>query len=321
MHRTLVTGAGGPAAICFLRAQDAFDGFYMADMDPLAPGLFLVPEDRRVILPAGKAPEFIEHLLDCCRFLGITRLVPTVDAELLPIARQAARFEALGIQLVLSPLEALETCLDKLRLHLRCRRLVPSPATVLAGRAPTATGPWIAKPRSGSGSRGIRMVDASTLASVPADGNWLIQECLPGAEYSVDVLIGPNGEALAAVPRERLRVDSGVATVARTVKDPQLQRLALDAAQLVGIRGVANVQLKRDANGMPKLMEINPRFPGTMALTVEAGANLPKLVMDIAEDKTVTSPEWKETAMVRTFSETFVDPALFAAVDKASEAA
>jgi carbamoyl-phosphate synthase large subunit len=173
------------------------------------------------------------------------------------------------------------------------------------------------KPRIGSGSRGIRQVTVEELHTVPTDGEWLIQELLPGMEYSVDVLIGPSGAELAAVPRERLKVDSGVAVAARTVRDSALQTLAFKAAKAAGIRGVANVQFKRDRNGAPKLMEINPRFPGTMSLTVAAGANLPELVVTIADGQPVVAPQWNEVAIVRTLATHVVDTSFDAALQAA----
>jgi carbamoyl-phosphate synthase large subunit len=114
-----------------------------------------------------------------------------------------------------------------------------------------------------------------------------------------------------------MKVDSGVAVTARTVKDSELEDMAVRAAQLVGIRGVANVQFKRDVNGLPRLMEINPRFPGTMALTVLAGANLPQLRVDIADGKKVDPPKWREIAIVRTLAAHEVDPGAFDALRNA----
>ena len=156
MTPTLITGAGGPAAIGFLRAQPSPEPFYMADMDVHAAGLYLVPAERRLLVPPGHAPDFVDAVLRACALRGITWVVPTVDAELLPLARARARFEEAGIQLVLAPLEALETCLDKLALHRRCEALLPCPATVAGEEAPAGEGPWIVKPRRGSGSRGVR---------------------------------------------------------------------------------------------------------------------------------------------------------------------
>ena len=56
-------------------------------------------------------------------------------------------------------------------------------------------------------------------------------------------------------------------------------------------------------------MEINPRFPGTMPLTVAAGVEMPELALGMAlgEEVHITGA-FSEVAMVRTWSETFMAP-------------
>jgi hypothetical protein len=70
----------------------------------------------------------------------------------------------------------------------------------------------IVKPRAGSGSRGIRLIERrAELEALERDGTLLVQEHLPGPEYSLDVLARADGHVAAVVPRERLKVDSGIA--------------------------------------------------------------------------------------------------------------
>lgn len=314
----LVTGAGGPAAISFMNAVAA-DGhtFIATDMDAHAAGLYLPYVAERALIPAGKSPELVPALLSLCRQHKVDLLVPTVDAELLPIARAASRFADIGVRIAASPVQALERCLDKYLLYRTCCDALLCPSTVVLEPHTQASGDLIAKPRSGSGSRGIRRIQGENVpADLPRDGSYILQSYLPGTEYSVDVYIDRTGEALAAVPRERMKVDSGVAVTARTVRDPALEKAALAAARAVGIRGVANVQLRRDGAGRPRLLEINPRFPGTMPLTVAAGVPMPTMTVEEALGGTLTRPpRFREIAMVRTLAETFLDPALLEHTD------
>jgi len=164
------------------------------------------------------------------------------------------------------------------------------------------------KPRSGSGSRGIRRVErAEELEALPRDGTLLAQELLPGAEYSLDVLARADGHVSAVVPRARLKVDSGIAVTGRTLHDDGLERFARDVAGLIGLTTVANVQVKEDAAGAPALLEVNPRFPGTMPLTIAAGVDMPRLA--IGEALGTPIPEgplpFADIAMVRYFEERF----------------
>ena len=133
----------------------------------------------------------------------------------------------------------------------------------------------------------------------------IIQEYLPGAEFSVDVLSDTRGVVRAAVPRVRLKVDSGIAVAGRTVRDATLQAAAGVVAQRMGLTFVANVQFKRDAAGVPRLLEVNARFPGTMPLTVAAGVNMPRLALDLVRGRALPPNvgEFTEVGIVRTWAD------------------
>lgn len=312
--RILVTGAGGPSAISVWKSLRGAHDLFMADMDPRATGLYLVPPDRRLIVPRGDDPAFAERMLGECGALHIDLLVCAVDAELIPLAQALHRFEALGVRVPLSPLPALALCRDKLALLDRASSVVPVPHYEVVD-ADTAGKPrdfpLFAKPRVSAGSRGADLVKTTAdLLALPTDGSYLLQEWLPGDEYSVDVYLRADGQAIASVPRVRMKTDSGIAVAARTVKLPELSDAAIRVAQAVGIRHVANVQFRRAADGQAKLLEINPRFPGTLPLTAHAGVDIPALL--VAEVSGQPLPEgllpFEERMAVRYWSEQFVDP-------------
>ena len=168
--------------------------------------------------------------------------------------------------------------------------------------------PVIVKPRSGSGSRGIRMIDRrEELEALERDGTQLVQELLPGAEYSLDVIARADGHVAGVVPRERLKVDSGIAVTGRTLHDPQLEHFAREVARLIGLTTVANVQVKLDVTGEPALLEVNARFPGTMPLTIAAGIDMPKLAVGEALGTPIPDGPlpFEDLAMVRYFQERF----------------
>jgi carbamoyl-phosphate synthase large subunit len=319
--RVLVTGVGGPSGVCLLKALAERPVALLAgDIDPYAAGLYLVGAGERAILPRGDREGFAEQLLELCEREAIDVVVPTVDCELIPLAAQRARFEAAGVRLVLAALETLEVCLDKWALHARCHGRVRTPDTVLVDETFDPAGvplPAIVKPRTGSGSRGILRVESvEELDRLERDGTLLVQELLPGAEYSLDVLATRAGRVIAVVPRERLKVDSGIAVTSRTRHDDDLQCIGREVAELIGLTGVANVQVKGDVHGEPALLEVNPRFPGTMALTVASGPDMPWLcVADaLGEELPAETLPFAEIAMVRFFQERFLSFAEIAAL-------
>jgi carbamoyl-phosphate synthase large subunit len=238
------------------------------------------------------------------------------------VALRRDEYAAAGVCLVAAAAETLGVCLDKWALDARCRDHVRVPRTVLADAAfdPAAVAlPVIVKPRSGSGSRGIRRVDArAELEALPRDGTLLVQELLPGAEYSLDVLARADGHVAGVVPRERLKVDSGIAVTGRTLHDDRLERFARTVALRIGLTTVANVQVKLDTSGAPALLEVNARVPGTMPLTIGAGVDMPRLAIGEALGTPIPDGPlpFDDIAMVRYFEERFLPFAEIAELQK-----
>jgi carbamoyl-phosphate synthase large subunit len=306
----LVTGAGGPAAVGFLNlAQRADVDFYAADIDPVASGLYLVPADRRVMLPRGDAPGFATTVREVCHRLQIDVLVPTVDTELLPLAGVRLQLAAAGTALLAAPETTLVACLDKAELARVCAAGCEVPTTAVLIEGTPVPMPSIVKPRAGSGSRGVRLVnEPQDLIGVPRDGSYLVQEYLPGEELSVDVFVRADGVVVSAVPRTRDKVDSGVAVAGRTVADSECVEVATAVARAVGLRGIANVQLRRRADGRPALLEVNPRLPGSLVLTAAAGANLAALALaEVLGEAVPAHVPFREVAMVRFLAEQVVE--------------
>jgi carbamoyl-phosphate synthase large subunit len=246
--------------------------------------------------------------------LGVDVLLPTVDAELRPLARARPAFTAANISLLLAPAGALDVILDKLALARRCAPVVRVPRTEpFDGSADPAswTYPVIVKPRTGSGSRGLMKVgSAAELAALERSPALIVQDFLPGEEYSIDVLADAGGHVVAAVPRLRARVDSGVSVGGRSVHDAELERFGRAAAYATGITYVANVQCKRDSAGNPALVEVNPRMPGTLGLTIASGVDMPRLALAALLGQPIPDTmDFRERAVVRFLDERIIDPA------------
>ncbi|GIG38248.1 ATP-grasp domain-containing protein [Cellulomonas phragmiteti] len=313
MTRVLVTGAGGPAGVAVIRSllRRGDVEVVAADMDRWASALYLVPAGNRRLVPAGRAADFVDVVRAMCARDRIDVLLPTVDVELPRLAAARDTLAAAGTRLASPSLRTLDTCLDKLALAHACTGVVRVPRTELLGTPQALAGwdfPVIVKPRRGAGSRGVRTVaSARELDAVHDDDDLLVQEMLPGQEYSVDVLADSTGHVIAAVPRARLRVDSGVAVAGVTVHDDELVATATAVARAVGLTSVANVQLKRDADGVPALLEVNPRFPGAMPLTIAAGVDMPSITLDDVLGREVPRHlDFVEIANVRYLEDVFL---------------
>ena len=308
--RILITGGGGAAAISLLKSYKKHDyTLFVADIDPMAAGLYLVPASNRLIIPRGDDPSFIGQMKELAKRHAIDVFIPTVDSELFESADHRADFEKNGTSVMVAPADALATCLDKYLLMQEAEDIIPVPKTAVLDESFSLDGwslPLIAKPRSGSGSRGIVLVkSADQLDHISLKGDYIVQEFLPGEEYSVDTLCDMDGKVLAAVPRERMKIDSGIAVAAKTVKHPELIDYASKIAEHLGLTFTSNVQFRFSSDGVPKLLEINARFPGTMPLTVSAGIDMPLLSMKMIEGEVFKKEDldFSEIAVVRFLEE------------------
>ena len=229
-----------------------------------------------------------------------------------PLARARGEYAAAGIELMLAPERALDLTLDKLALARCCAGHVHVPRTECFDAALDPASwdyPVMLKPRTGSGSRDISVVaSARELAALERSAEFIVQEYLPGEEYSIDVLADTSSHVIAAVPRVRSRVDSGVSVAGRTLHDPELEHLGATVASVTGLTYIANVQARRDVAGRPALLEVNPRAPGALPLTMASGVDMPRLALDALRGLPVPEHvDFHEMAMVRFLEERFMD--------------
>jgi carbamoyl-phosphate synthase large subunit len=321
--RILVTSAGEHAGVAFIRRILAAGTaeIVAADVNGYAAGLYLVPAERRFLIPPGDDLGFGEAIAFLCTVAGIDVVVPMGDTELLPLARARDSFDAAGVALLLAPAETLAICLDTLRLVHHCAAAgiaVPATAPVDPTFDPAgwAGAPCVVRPRAGG--RGARLVrDPGDLRRLSRYAGLMVQEYLPGQEYSIDVLAGSDGRVRAAVPRSRLKIDAGVTVAGRTLHDDDLEAFGREVARAIGLRWVANIQCRRDVRGDLRLLKVNPRFPGTMPLTVAAGVDMPGLAL--AGVLGVEPPDavaFTDVAMVRHWEEVPVAVGAFTEVPR-----
>jgi len=223
-------------------------------------------------------------------------LLPMEDASLLWVDRNRERVEAL-CHVLLPSSDGLAIAQDKGRTMVEATRLgIPCPRTwepasaVEFGKLAVARTPgsFVVKPRSGTGSAGVAYGDARSEAEWAAHweqfGAMLIQERVPaqGAGRGVSLLMDREGRTVAAFAHERLEQypnSGGPSTDRHGIDAPEL--IALSRKLLEGLewRGIAMVEWKLDPNDVnrPKLMEINPRFWGSLELAVRSGVDFPTL--------------------------------------------
>jgi carbamoyl-phosphate synthase large subunit len=283
----LVTCAGsmpGVAVINALKEQKELPVRVLgADMSPHSAGFVLA--DGGHVVPAASKPDFIPRIRDLCRKEGVQVIFPVFDLELQVFADHAKAFASEGIRVVSNPPEVVRLAKDKLLTVRRCEELgVLVPPTLLKsdlGRKTLPPFPLIVKPRSGQGSAGVHVARDQRELDFFADyvENPVIQQCIEGPEFTLDVLTDFEGNLISVVPKERLQVKGGMQVKGRTVKDPQLLDYGADIASKFRVFPRGNIQCIRATDGRLFLIEINPKFAASLPFTVAAGVNAPLLLL------------------------------------------
>ena len=244
--------------------------------------------DRFYTVPGAVDNSYISELLRICEAEGVKVLFPIIDAELATIAAQIEMFRARKIHVWLSDLETVQICNDKYETYrFLTENKFPTPQTWLPEEAARQEAelpyPLIVKPRDGVSSIDVFRVegDSELEAVLKKVKKPILQEYLEGEEFTIDVVTDNDSRLLAVVPRQRIEVKAGISYKGRTVRDEQLIEQAGKIAEALKIKGACNTQC-RVMDGRPKFFEINPRFSGTLPLTIAAGVNGPLLLVKLA---------------------------------------
>jgi predicted ATP-grasp superfamily ATP-dependent carboligase len=154
--------------------------------------------------------------------------------------------------------------------------------------------PAVIKPRISSGSFGIVYVKKRedlipSYQSVHQRFPFpLIQEWIPdgGGTYGLSALFDEASNIKAAFVHKKLRmypVQGGPSTLREGVEHPQIMELGLSLLKSLNWVGVGMVEFKVDPrDGVPKLMEVNPRFWGSLQLAIVSGVDFPYLILRMA---------------------------------------
>ena len=244
--------------------------------------------------PLQEEPErFIKWLMSYLAGHSVSMLIPLGDAGTDLIARHQDEIRRYT-RLYLPPYDRFLVAHDKIRTNQAAEKAgvaIPRCWYPGAGDVETvireATWPVLVKPGIGVGARGI--VRANTpeelrSAWVTSQNGCFVQEMIPltGSQYVVDILIDEQARTVAAVASKKVRfypVSGGASTLSQTVHRPDLCDATERLLRAIGYHGVANVDFIEDPrDGVPKLLEINPRFGEMHGVCSAAGVDLPWLL-------------------------------------------
>lgn len=119
----------------------------------------------------------------------------------------------------------------------------------------------------------------------------IIQEYIPGTGWGMAAILDRQRQPLAVFAHRRIReypASGGPSSFCESVHDESLIEYGVRLLQALGWVGVAMVEFRRDARtGQFRLMEINPRFWGSLPLAIYSGVNFPLILYRLAREEGV----------------------------------
>ena len=276
--------------------------------------------DKSYVLTHNYLPEFPTELIEVCEKENVDVLLPIHTDDQLPICNKLKAFRDSGVEpaVVVTDSELLDTILNKRKLMEYCEKVIGvqtpdfSYASSSASLAQIVNSfgypekPVVIKPSYSNGSRGFRILDEqldrrelffkekptgiySTLNRVIEDigdefPELIVMEYLPGTEYTIDVLCR-KGRTFAILPRLRSKLIGGITTSGVLVEDSDIETIREYSKQIVegfGLSYNVGLQMKENHEGVPLLLEINPRLQGTTIMSVQGGVNIPEMMVQMA---------------------------------------
>jgi len=258
--------------------------------------------NQKFVYPSPKSNEkaFVNSIIQLIKKEKYDIIIPVADACLKPIIENRDEISKYS-KIALPPNHKFMKSHDKhSTIEIALENEVPCPKTYfdwesLSENKDKLQFPLVIKPRISSGSRGVKICHSWKELSLNYQslekeyGGLLVQEYIPyGGEIGVYTLFNFDSEPKALTVQQRIRsypVSGGPSTFRRTIKN----QLASEAVE-IGFKllkemewwGVAMVEFRiDDRDGSLKLMEVNPRFWGSLQLSILSGVDFPYLLYEL----------------------------------------
>ncbi len=260
----------------------------VTDNYELAPALY--ETHRQYVTKRWEEEGYWDEVEAICDKEDIGLILSLVDPELELLAEQKARFEKKGILVNIADTQTIRNTFDKYvtlsfiksQGYNWIKSYISFEEIEKAITDEIITFPVITKPRKGSGSAGIEIVnDIDRLKQRFNEHDELLaQEYIKGQEIGVDVYVDLiSNEVVSIFAKKKLKMRAGETDKSVSFKDEKLFRLILAFAKEFGLKGVNDIDVF-EKDGDYYISEVNPRFGGGYVHAYAAGIDFPKLLIN-----------------------------------------
>jgi len=256
--------------------------------------------------PMTNHASYLPWLLDVIQRHDVAMVIPGIEVDVVAWNEHRAAIEQSGAQVLLNDPDLIRLCADKWQFY---QSLVKhhSPyaiPTTLEFDETSQCFPLLLKPRKGSGSKGIVVVnDIDELRQhLGATAQGMMIQPVIGSEeeeYTTSAFFDRDSRLCAFHTLRRTLSDAGFTETAETVELEGVQDALLHFGQIFTPVGPTNFQFRLDG-GKLKLLEINPRISSSTSLRAAFGYNESAMSVEwLLDGKLPGQPALKQGYAVR----------------------
>ena len=301
------------------------------DMNPMAYNF--VGVDKFYQVSRCTDPRYISELYDICRKEHVDVLIPCNTNELELLSLQSYKFEKINTKVLVSDITGLRIANDKIHSYEYFKTVeIKTPTTLITSSYDELKAflednegtTFVMKQRHGCGSRGFRIIGSNDnlLADKPSgvfiedeelkrvfngEAEYLVQEYLPGDEYTVDV-VACHGDVVQSACKLNSNMEKGVARKSVIVRNDKCLEQCIKVCERLNLHGNIGFDLKCDKEGFPVIIDVNPRLTATVSLIAMAGMNMPYNALCLELGESVRTGDLKYgTSLVRRIKDYYFD--------------
>lgn len=239
-------------------------------------------------------PNYLDFWQEILKREKVDLVLPGLEVDLFFLKAQRQALSATGAILGLNKSELIELARDKWLLGLELPKAGLATIPTILGQDwdecvdKLGSPPFLLKPRQGNGSRGIvRLSDENDLRywANKSDGNFMIQKIIgiDDEEYTVGAFGFGDGNSLPPIIFRRRLSPAGNTQYAEVVEDITIEQATQKLSMYFKPIGPTNYQFRKE-NGVPYLLEINPRLSSSSSLRAGFGYNEAEMALDFYLD-------------------------------------
>ena len=244
------------------------------------------------------------NLKKLIKLKNISIVIANVDLATITLSKLKKKFP--NLNLISSDENICKILFDKMLTHNECKKLEIKSIPLFKKKFP-----MFIKLRKGSASKDNFLIKNNKSYNFFLKNNYqkkyIKQDYIKGIEYSVDAYVSKNKEFIGAVPRIRDTIVGGESSKTIVIKDIEIIKKTKEIVSKFNLIGPLTIQFIRKGNNL-FFLEINPRFGGGVLASIEAGFDIPNIMIkDYLELPLKELKKYKELIMTRSYRETFHD--------------